>query len=225
MGIHETGSAHQEVHMGVKERRARERAERRQQILEAARQLFLDQGFDQASVEEIAEAAEVSKGLVYFYFRSKDEILAALVRETYSPLLEALHSLETQAAQNPEARLLDFLRLEISFYREHARFFRLVASLVAGYEGLQIRPEYREVFVEAHHRELAVLEHILQEGVHQGCFRRETPRFLSLFVVGPLHSLFLHATDLLETDPETLAQRMGTLVLRGLKQEDSPCSG
>ncbi len=209
--------------MGVKERRARERAERRHQILEAARRLFLDQGFDQASVEEIAEAAEVSKGLVYFYFRSKDEILAALVRETYAPLLDALEQL-SQRTDSPEHRLLVFLQLELSFYREHARFFRLVASLVAGYEGQQIRPEYREVFVEAHHRELSVLEQILREGVLQGCFRKESPEFLSLFVVGPLHSLFLHAPHLLEDAPETLARRMGTLVLRGLKQEDTPCS-
>ncbi len=210
--------------MGVQERRARERAERRQQILEAARRLFLDQGFDETSVEEIAEAAEVSKGLVYFYFRSKDELLAALVRETYTPLLEALNRLEQETDQDPVHRLRRFLHLEIAFYREHARFFRLVASLVAGYEGQQIRPEYREEFATAHHRELSVLEHILEAGVQQGCFRKESARFLSLFVAGPLHSLFLHAPEFLEQDPETLAQKMGTVVLRGLKEEAATCS-
>ncbi len=210
--------------MGVRERRARERAERRQQILRAARELFLNQGFDETPVDQIAEAAEVSKGLVYFYFHSKDELLAALVRETYAPLLENLHRLEQRTDLNPVQKLQAFLDLEISFYREHARFFRLIASLLAGYEGQQIRPEYREVFVETHHEELSVLERILAAGVRQGCFRRLPEDFLALFVTGPLHSLFLHAPQFLEQDPHTLAQQVAWVVLRGVQQEEGPCS-
>lgn len=51
------------------------------QILNGAREVFLAQGFDGASMGEIARAAGVSKGTLYVYFPSKEELFAALVRE------------------------------------------------------------------------------------------------------------------------------------------------
>jgi AcrR family transcriptional regulator len=53
---------------------------KRQQILEGARRLFLAEGFDAASMGDIAKAAGVSKGTLYVYFESKEELFAELVR-------------------------------------------------------------------------------------------------------------------------------------------------
>jgi len=50
-------------------------------ILEAARELFLDQGFDTTSMESVARAARVSKATLYVYFESKEALLLALVEE------------------------------------------------------------------------------------------------------------------------------------------------
>jgi AcrR family transcriptional regulator len=52
---------------------------KRQQILDGARRLFLSEGFDAASMGEIAKAAGVSKGTLYVYFESKEELFAELV--------------------------------------------------------------------------------------------------------------------------------------------------
>jgi AcrR family transcriptional regulator len=53
---------------------------KRQQIIDGARRLFLAEGFDAASMGEIAKAAGVSKGTLYVYFESKEELFAELVR-------------------------------------------------------------------------------------------------------------------------------------------------
>lgn len=63
--------------MGVRERRKRERSERREQILEAAEQVFLERGLGGATMEEVASRAELSKGTLYLYFKSKDELYLA----------------------------------------------------------------------------------------------------------------------------------------------------
>lgn len=60
--------------MGTAERREREKEERRESILDAAEKIFFSKGVKEATMDEIAEAAELSKGTLYLYFRSKEEI-------------------------------------------------------------------------------------------------------------------------------------------------------
>jgi len=54
---------------------------KRRQIIEGAQRVFLENGFDAASMNEIARAAGVSKGTLYVYFKSKEELFAAIVGE------------------------------------------------------------------------------------------------------------------------------------------------
>lgn len=61
--------------------RMREDGAKRRQILDGARRVFLSMGFDGASMNEVARAAAVSKGTLYVYFASKEELFAALLRD------------------------------------------------------------------------------------------------------------------------------------------------
>ncbi|MBI0583035.1 MAG: TetR/AcrR family transcriptional regulator [Methanomassiliicoccus sp.] len=67
--------------MGTAERRKRERERKEREIVEAARSLFFQKGFDATTVDEIAARLEVSKGTIYLYFTNKDEIYFAVARE------------------------------------------------------------------------------------------------------------------------------------------------
>ncbi len=64
--------------MGIKERKAREREMRRQQIMVAARRVFTQGSFEKSTMEDIAREAELSPGTIYLYFKSKDELYASL---------------------------------------------------------------------------------------------------------------------------------------------------
>ena len=65
--------------MGVKERREREEKARLASITAAAERVFAERGYHQARMDDIAEAAELAKGTLYYYFKSKDEIYAHLL--------------------------------------------------------------------------------------------------------------------------------------------------
>lgn len=67
--------------MGTAERRQRERSRREKEIIEAARDLFFEKGFDSTSVDEIAGRLELSKGTIYLYFGSKEELYFAVAKE------------------------------------------------------------------------------------------------------------------------------------------------
>lgn len=64
--------------MGIAERKEREREQRRNDIIDAAESVFFSKGIDLATMDEVAEAAELSKGTLYLYFKSKMELYMAV---------------------------------------------------------------------------------------------------------------------------------------------------
>src|SRR5450631_4181774 len=70
-------------HMGIKERHERDREAVSRAILDAARQLFVAEGFQNVSIRKIAERIEYSPAAIYGYFPSKDDIFFALAEEGF----------------------------------------------------------------------------------------------------------------------------------------------
>src|SRR6267142_2939153 len=69
--------------MGIKERQVRDREAVQRAILDAARELFVTEGFQQVSIRKIAERIEYSPAAIYGYFPSKDDIFFALAEEGF----------------------------------------------------------------------------------------------------------------------------------------------
>jgi len=86
-------------------------ADRRRQLVRAAIRVFARRGFHAARVGDIAEEAGVAHGLLYHYFRSKDEVLETIFRETWSELVA-----ETARIEESAAPLREQIRRFSSFY-------------------------------------------------------------------------------------------------------------
>ena len=82
--------------MSAASSRAAAAADKRRQILDAAIRVFARQGFNGCRVSDIADEAGVAYGLVYHYFRSKDEVLDTLFTERWTLLLEAIAEVDRQ---------------------------------------------------------------------------------------------------------------------------------
>jgi AcrR family transcriptional regulator len=65
--------------MGTAERRLREKKQRVEDILDAAEQVFFSKGFDSSTMDDVADEAEFSKGALYNYFKSKNELCVGIV--------------------------------------------------------------------------------------------------------------------------------------------------
>jgi AcrR family transcriptional regulator len=75
--------------LGITERREREREEVRKKILDAARDLFMTEGYERVTMRRIAEAIEYSPTAIYLHFEDKDDLVLALCREDFGKLLAA----------------------------------------------------------------------------------------------------------------------------------------
>lgn len=103
--------------------------QRRRQILDAAVQIFSQQGFDAARVEDIADAAKISKGTVYLYFKSKDALIEGAMRRVFEPLAELSQSLPVEGGAG--AALTAYLELVLDAFEQMQSVYPLLFEYFA----------------------------------------------------------------------------------------------
>src|ERR1700724_1531426 len=113
--------------MGIKERQERDREAIRRGILDAARELFVNEGYQNVSIRKIAERIEYSPAAIYGYFPSKDDIFFALADEGFRLLCNPAHmTTPAHQALPPLDRLRVLFRRFYEFSREHPQYFALM---------------------------------------------------------------------------------------------------
>ncbi len=141
---------------GAASRRERERAQRRDDILRAAREVFFQRGFHTVTVDDIAVAAEVGKGTVYLYFDTKETILAHLLLEGLDMLvadLEAAYAVDRRFGA--KTRLRRMADAYLHFFQQNPEYYRILMAFDRGQFQASIDPA---VFQEVHARSLHGIE-------------------------------------------------------------------
>lgn len=110
--------------MGIAERKQEEKQEMYKRILNGARKIFLEKGYEQTSMRTIANEINYSPGSIYFYFKDKSEIFHELHKEGFSLLLSQLKVLDKVA--DPFERLKAVGRVFIQFARDNKDYYNLM---------------------------------------------------------------------------------------------------
>lgn len=103
---------------------------RRGTLLDAARRVFGEKGFEQATMEAIADEAEVAKGTIYLYYPSKQAIYDA----TFAAGTEALTAVtdeSVEAAPTAKAAIAAFIRARVLYFQEHPDYFRMYVTEIS----------------------------------------------------------------------------------------------
>jgi AcrR family transcriptional regulator len=114
--------------VGVRERREREKEALRQEILDAARDLFIQEGYQNVSMRKIAEKIEYSPTTIYLYFRDKAELLFQICEETFAGLLQTLEAIG-EGESDLIASLKQGLRAYVEFGLAHPNHYLLTFVL------------------------------------------------------------------------------------------------
>jgi TetR/AcrR family fatty acid metabolism transcriptional regulator len=158
--------------------------DKRRQILDAAIRVFARQGFHATRVSDIADEAGVAYGLVYHYFKSKDEVLNELFVERWSLLLAAIE--ETDRAGGPHrARLAAVASFIIDSYRHDPELMKVIiveVTRAANSFGQTHLPEIRRAYQS--------IAKIVADGQEANAFRRDIdPMFASMAFYGAVEQL------------------------------------
>jgi AcrR family transcriptional regulator len=110
--------------MGVTERKEREKQELRQRILEAAKAVFIEDGYDKASIRAIAERVEYSPATIYLHFRDKDELFYAVHELGFATMFERMQ--ELTGITHPLQRLHRMGEIYLDFAVENPELYDLM---------------------------------------------------------------------------------------------------
>lgn len=209
--------------MTTAERRAREKVRRRREILDAARCEFFDRGFHRPTVDDVAARAEVSKGTIYLYFESKEEILAHLLLEGLALLLKDMEASRTAASSSSaETALQDLAKAYLHFCQSHPQYFRLIMAFDRGRFEESISSDLHQRVLNRSLQGLDLLAQTIEAGKADGVFHVQDPWQAAGTVWAALNGvLVLMAHPLrqrmLRSDLETMFAATLDLVIRGLK--------
>jgi AcrR family transcriptional regulator len=110
--------------MGIAERKIEEKQEMHKRILNGARKIFLEKGYEQTSMRNIASEINYSAGIIYFHFKDKSEIFQELHKEGFRLLLSQLKVLDKVA--DPFERLKAMGRIFIQFAQDNKDYYNLM---------------------------------------------------------------------------------------------------
>jgi len=160
--------------MGTAERKAREKRIRHQQILDAAYEVFNQVGFFAATMDQIAERAEIAKGTIYIYFKSKEELYFSLLLNGQDILISMLTDMKKRPAP-PDQVLEETAKTLFRFYREHTSYFRIFMVMQQEEMQAKLSPELSQQINDQATMILNLLSNQIQGAVDTGAFNSVSP--------------------------------------------------
>ncbi len=97
-------------------------------IMDAALELFASHGFHGTSISQIAKKAGISKGLMYNYFKNKDDLLKTIIENGFQIIFEMMNEMNT--VTDPMKALEMMIRLSLRHIRENLKYWKLYMSII-----------------------------------------------------------------------------------------------
>lgn len=150
----------------------------RAQILRAAADLFRERGYQASTVEHIAARLGMSKASLYTHFRAKEEMLAAISRETIEAFTRDLN-LVLASRLGAEDKLRTVVRQHVQFVIANRSFLTVFFG-----EEANLPPRFMRSLASQKDRYDKGVERIVEEGIRSGVFREMSPRLVVFALLG-----------------------------------------
>jgi AcrR family transcriptional regulator len=191
------------------------------EIVDAAAAVFAAKGFAKATLENVAERLRVSRATLYYYVRSKDDLLRRVIGDFVGGRQKELEELRRRRDLAPEDRLRHALRSQLRHFDTHPDMARVFLR-----EELELPPDlyaqqraYRRNIQEA-------VEQLIEEGVSTGHFRDVDPRLVAFALFGMTNWLHVWYDPEGRYSTDEIADVFADLLLLGIvRREGSDTAG
>jgi AcrR family transcriptional regulator len=186
-------------------------------VMQAALELFAGQGYANTSVQQVVETAGVTKGALYHYFHSKDDLLFAIYERILSVQTDHLKAIIARGepvAETLRAVCVDVVETSVDFLLEGTVFFRSQHMLSAPrqQEVTRRRRAYHDIF-----------SGLIEQGQAEGLYRNDIPRsVLVAHFFSDLHYLSTWYSPTGAEDKTTLAEQLAELFLISISASSQP---
>jgi len=203
--------------MTIAKRKERQKEELRGKILEAAKALFIERGFEDTSIRNIAEKIEYSPTTIYLYFKDKDDIFYSLHQEGFVLLNQYLRAL--QNVPDPFERLKAICKAYITFALENREFYDLMFISRSPMNALTKDDEKWE----EGNRAFGALIGTITECIQRGYFTGMDPEILSFTCWSMVHGICSleirgRCSVISEINQENLPAKAGAIIIEILER-------
>ena len=209
--------------MGIAERKEREKQQRREEIIQAAEKVFFTKGFDKSTMDDIAEHAELSKGTLYLYFKSKEDLHMAVARKAIG-MLNSITEGVKKVQGNAMEKLLHMGRACIEFSNSHPDHMKAIMTL-EGFElqsiSLTIEEMQDMIYKES---PVGMVIEIVEQGVGEKLIRSDIPpamiaHTLWMQVLSVIRFVIMKKSlfEMLDLSPAKVYESHFELVLNGIR--------
>lgn len=167
--------------MSIAERKQEEKQEMHQRILNGARKIFLEKGYEKTSMRNIANEINYSPGILYFHFKDKSEIFQELHKEGFTLLLRQLRVLSSVA--DPFERLKASGRVFIKFAQENKDYYNLMFMVE------ETVKDPTEARFKIAHEAINHLHNVISDCQKQGRFKDMDTDYFTFMVLSTLHGI------------------------------------
>ncbi|MDQ7824405.1 MAG: TetR/AcrR family transcriptional regulator [Candidatus Eremiobacteraeota bacterium] len=186
-----------------------------ERIKHSAQTLFAERGFWGTSVQEIADKAEVNKAMLFYYFKSKENLYFSIIEEIFSAIIVRLEE-KMKEKSTPPDRLMVVLTLYGELYSDSAHFdtFRILMQDIMG-PGERVRDKLRGHVMKV----LNAIAEVIREGVALKVFKEVDPYLSALSILGMLYIFARHRLIFgLKLREEEVVKHLYTTILEGIKR-------
>lgn len=157
--------------MGIAERRQSEKDARINLILDSAAAIFRKKGFQDSTIEDIAAHAEISKGIIYYYFKSKSDLYLCLVQPALEKLLECLTNIAEDKQDEPDHRIKRFARAVYEFYTNNKDAYYLITKYNDEEYSKLLPVDRLDRYRHMMRGTLGQCEVVIKDGIDKGIFK------------------------------------------------------
>jgi AcrR family transcriptional regulator len=191
--------------------------ERRNQILNAAEQVFIQKGLDQTRMDDIAEETGLGKGTLYLYFNSKDELIIAILDQIFQDVFKQLDARKDNKLSATEA-ITQFTEEAIHDYKMMLHIMPVAYEFLAlAFRNRTVQKALKEYF----HYFMSSLCPIIQRGIDSGEFRQVDAQEVAI-AAGAIYegTILLWVYDNNLVDIERHIRSSIRLLLEGIQAQD-----
>lgn len=191
---------------------SRRSSQRSAEILDAARVLFAEKGYNGTSISDIAGSVGVADGAIYKHFASKRALLFEVIRAFYEPVIE-LASATVVGIPDVRGRLRYLIWLQLRAFAEEPDVCRLIIA-----EARPMHDYYESAVAELNRRWTSLFVEVIKDGQEDGTFRSDVPATMirDLVYGGIEHIAWGAATGHGEINVDSVADGLTRLVCEGI---------
>jgi AcrR family transcriptional regulator len=158
--------------MGIAERRLREKEKRRNDIIDAAEKVFFSQGMETSTMDNVAKEAELSKGTLYIYFESKEDLYLAITKRGLDILTKMFEKATTKTAHGIE-KIYAIGQAYRDFSKKHTDYFQAMAYFDLRVKEISSESPNAKASIDQGEKVLMICADAIRCGIEDGTIRSD----------------------------------------------------